>query len=714
MSSADPQETHPSGRRPKHRVAATAVTAGLAAASVAAFITVGPPTDASVSPPAGSAASAAPGAVRADWTPAPAGPAGLKVLASAGASGFALHTGGGARDFIAGVDLGATTPGHQPGEVNYAITAEQYRRWFLQMGRLGIRAVRVYALHSPDFYRELRAYNLAHSKTPIYLVQGVYLTDESYVQDGTLYDRGVDQGFSDELIAASAALSGQLTRPEQAGRAYGSFDADVTPWLMSWLIGVEWDPEATVRTDKRHAGAAAVNGSYFRSTARATPTERWLARHMNTLAEAEAKRGRSLPIAFVNWPSTDPLAHPQEPHPGEDLVSVDANHVQATAAWPGGTFASYHAYPYYPDFLRYEPGLQKTTTNGKADPYAGYLAALKKHHKGMPVMITELGVPSSLGSAHSGPRGRDQGANTEQTAMTTDAELLRIVKAQGMAGAFLFSWSDEWFKLTWNTVEHQAPADRRQLWHDPLTNEQYFGIVAHDATPVPGARTEHPGTAGSGVSAVVTDADASYAYLTISYADGRPVRTGITADVVPGGVRPGQSGDYRITVDPVAGTATAEVREKLDPLRLDTWEKVPQTGKAWHTYRLITNRSWKDGQRMEVQEVGKLVQGTWQPDSARPNTLATWYTEGSTVHLRVPWAMLGIADPSSRTALIEGKETATTVVSGISLTVQTSAPNAKPMPVRLTWPTWDKNPGSSERLKLGASTLGKAFTDLND
>ena len=29
-------------------------------------------------------------------------------------------------------------------------------------------------------------------------------------------------------------------------------------------------------------------------------------------------------------------------------------------------------------------------------------------------MITEFGVPSSMGSAHTGPLGRDQGGHTEQ------------------------------------------------------------------------------------------------------------------------------------------------------------------------------------------------------------------------------------------------------------------------------------------------------------
>ena len=85
------------------------------------------------------------------------------------------------------MNLGSTTPTHQPGEL--AITAADYRRWFAQMGAMGVRAVRIYTIHPPAFYRELAAYNRAHAEAPLYLVQGVYLPDESYDQPGrTLYD----------------------------------------------------------------------------------------------------------------------------------------------------------------------------------------------------------------------------------------------------------------------------------------------------------------------------------------------------------------------------------------------------------------------------------------------------------------------------------------------------------------------------------------------
>src|SRR5690348_12720600 len=43
--------------------------------------------------------------------------------------------------FWPGVNLGSTTPGHQPGEL--AATAADYRRWFPEMAALGVRVVRV-------------------------------------------------------------------------------------------------------------------------------------------------------------------------------------------------------------------------------------------------------------------------------------------------------------------------------------------------------------------------------------------------------------------------------------------------------------------------------------------------------------------------------------------------------------------------------------------
>ena len=39
----------------------------------------------------------------------------------------------------------------------------------------------------------------------------------------------------------------------------------------------------------------------------------------------------------------------------------------------------------------------------------------------MPLLITEFGVPSSIGTAHHGTNGRDQGEHSEQEALAIDA-----------------------------------------------------------------------------------------------------------------------------------------------------------------------------------------------------------------------------------------------------------------------------------------------------
>ena len=127
----------------------------------------------------------------------------------------------------------------------------------------------------------------------------------------------------------------------------------------------------------------------------------------------------------------------------------------------------------------------------------------------------------------------------------------------------VFAWVDEWFKRTWNTMEHQEPA-RRQLWHDPLTNEQWFGLIATDPHPLPDALTEIAPRRGS-IKALRMWADASWVHLDLTFRSEAPARLTLDADVIPG---PGKA-DYRLRLERDA--ATMQVRQELDPIRLDTF-----------------------------------------------------------------------------------------------------------------------------------------------
>ncbi|MCT4574083.1 hypothetical protein N3930_44850, partial [Bacillus thuringiensis] len=55
--------------------------------------------------------------------------------------------------FWNGVNMGATLPGHAPGEL--APTEEDYLRWFPQMKAMNVDVLRVYTILDPEFYEAL-------------------------------------------------------------------------------------------------------------------------------------------------------------------------------------------------------------------------------------------------------------------------------------------------------------------------------------------------------------------------------------------------------------------------------------------------------------------------------------------------------------------------------------------------------------------------------
>src|SRR5262245_28688956 len=230
--------------------------------------------------------------------------------------------------FWAGVNLGLTIPGRQPGEV--AAARADYDRWLTGIGDLGARVVRIYTILRPAFYDALAEYNDGHAERPLFFIQGVWIPEEDFLATGNAYDPTVTQGFKFELADAVAVVHGDVTLPQRPGHADGRYASDVSRWLLGFSIGVEWDPEAVQSTDRINSGTPPYRGRYVTSTSDATPMESWIASMLDYTAGRDAARGWSHPLTFTNWLTLDPLDHPYEPLPKEDLVSVDATHLAAT------------------------------------------------------------------------------------------------------------------------------------------------------------------------------------------------------------------------------------------------------------------------------------------------------------------------------------------------------------------------------------------------
>jgi hypothetical protein len=287
------------------------------------------------------------------------------------------------------------------------------------------------------------------------------------------------------------------------------------------------------------------------------------------------------------------------------------------------------------------------------------------------VMITETGVPTGTGVAHLGPLGRDQGDHSEQEAGRIDADLMRDIAGEDYAGGVLFEWTDEWFKGTWNTQDFELPRERRALWRNVLTNEEQFGLIAsepgrRDVVTLDGRDREWRSNGSRALSpSLRAVGDAAYLYLLVRKPK-LPLTIGIDARPGNGGGLPGTDGvdpaaDVAVTIGPGrkativrAGFADPTqwewgVHEKLFPVDMSALR--PGSGK-WFSPSLILSRpntvpSTGEHRPAEFKDLGTLPWGAGRSDVRN-------LADGGrgVVELRIPWSLLGFADPSSRSVFV--------------------------------------------------------------
>lgn len=399
--------------------------------------------------------------------------------------------------WIKAVNLGAALPGKYPSE--FPPNDGTYDRWISLVAEMGANAIRVYTIHPPHFYAALRAWNLAHPKDPVWLIHGVWAEPPPGEEEEKYDDPQWLAQFRREMQRVVSLTHGDAVIPAAPGHASGAYSADVSSWTLGYITGREWEPYSVIAYKALHPGTTSYSGQYI-TISGGNPLEVWLAEQCDFMVSFEMQRyNAQRPIAYTNWPTLDPLSHPTETSMPEeiallrargeqiveksreydnDAVELDAVKMHSTAAFPAGVFASYHAYPYYPEFLVVDPGYSSARSPEGPSNYFGYLRELVAHHGDMPVVISEYGVPSSRGIGHFQPQGWHHGGLSEQQQALVDARLTREIFAAGAAGAGLFALIDEWFKKSWIVIDFEHPADRKRLWLNPLDAEENYGVIA--------------------------------------------------------------------------------------------------------------------------------------------------------------------------------------------------------------------------------------------
>jgi hypothetical protein len=605
-----------------------------------------------------------------DRPPFRVGPDGFERLVEGEYRGFSVR----------GVNLGMAKPGRFPGEA--AVTRPEYDRWLSAIGDVA-NVVRTYTIHPPAFYRALRAYNET-ATDPLLLLQGTWVTTADLLAAG---DASAVSGAVDaELRRTVDVVHGATTLPERPGHAAGQYDADVSDSVLGFLFGIEWPPDVVAETNSRGPAGQDAGGTYLRSDGGA-PFERWLAGRLDGVVSHEMTGyGAQRPVAFVNWPTTDPLEHPYEPFVNEDRVSVDPDRIRATVAFDAGTFAAYHVYPYYPDFLNETPEyVTYEDHRGEPNNYAGYLNDLAGHTD-HPLLVAEFGVPSSRGIAHRNVHGRHQGRHTEREQGEILAAMFEDIAHADTAGGVAFAWQNEWFKRTWNLDARSVPG-RRPYWSNIETPEQRFGLLGFepvDSVRLDGSRdgwddaqVVEPDSAADHPARTLTelrlthDVEGLYFRLAferlpdpVDWAEMNAlVAVGLTGRVtpLPFGTRAQATADFVVRL---AGPDSSRllVDSRYDAFAREFGEEAGLPLEAYRDgaagfvpVREPLNRGYTvpatgEDVPFDAVETGQLRYGNGNPASAAYDSLTDVHVdpEANVVEGRVPWVLLNVADPSSK------------------------------------------------------------------
>lgn len=629
--------------------------------------------------------------------------------------------------WIKGVNLGAALPGRHPSEFPDSAT---YARWIREMAEMNANTIRVYTVHPPHFYDALLEWNRAHPHRPLWLIHGVWT---ELPEDHDYRAPAFERGFFSEMRNVVDLVHGRADIEPRPGHAFGYYTSDVSPWTLAYIIGREWEPFSALAFDSIRGGESGFEGRYLRVRG-GNAMDAWMGRAVEHMVAYESETYRSQrPVAYTNWPTLDPLRHPTEPTVDEemairralgedpavrireydnDALSLDASLVTPTERLPAGYFASYHAYPYYPDFMILDEEYGAARSSLGPSHYFGYLQALKAHHPDMPVVISEYGVPASLGTAHLQPQGWHHGGLTEEEMAEIDRRLTLELAEAGMAGGILFAWIDEWFKKNWVTLEFELPPDRNRLWYNRLDAEQHYGLHAMDAEPAVagstlqerltdwtevsalygGTRAEE-GAEGPGAVTLRATHDAAYVWLLVEASDVAPEDTLMVAfDVIdadrgdfawPAGVGPAlpfgaevalraTEDEVRLMVDPASNpfrhAPVGEGARDLDGARVAVGDPPPglfyvraeqrfnlpyytrrNDDGRYDSLRVIVNRRRFTRDSLEYLGVGH-DRGIL-PEGPPPDGLWQRSTDGTVLEVRIPWLLLNVTDPSSRTVL---------------------------------------------------------------
>ncbi|MCH7471623.1 hypothetical protein IIA79_01535 [bacterium] len=396
--------------------------------------------------------------------------------------------------WVKGMNFSAALPGKSPFE--FPEDEGFYRQWLLTISEMNCNTIRVYTIFPPALYRALLQHNTAWPEKQLWLIQGVW----AEAPPGSDYlDSSYFAELEEEISRAVDVVHGNASVAPRPRHAAGIYEADVSGWLLAYIVGREWEPQDIRGFHRLYPGITEHRGKHI-SAYGAQPFECWLARLCDYLVTYEEHAYRQQhPIAFSSWPTIDPLSHesevflvekrprlpfatpddaPQLERTLNDVVNISCKSLTVEAGFAAGIFASYNVYPYYPGFIDLDTQYQQGRDRVGPSTYQGYLDALKDYYSDIPLLVSEYGMADGPFAVRQQSLGMHYGGLSQDEAAVAMRRMTHAIEDSGCAGGIVFSWMDEWFKATWPWSRMYHPLEETRFWYNPLDPAGSFGMLA--------------------------------------------------------------------------------------------------------------------------------------------------------------------------------------------------------------------------------------------
>lgn len=574
---------------------------------------------------------------------------------------------------VKGVKLSSAFPNYQFSD--YELNMQEYLHWLTLIQEMGANTIYVTTIMDNDFYHALYEFNSANPETPLYLYQGVRVSDYGNNTPKDAYDHNFYDVLKDDARTAIDIIHGQKNIILNRGRGYGVYRSDVSQWLLGIQLGDSWNPLTVAYTNNNH-NPTSYEGTYVRTTKDATAFEALLASLMDDVLSYEgAKYGQQSLISFSNDPTNDPFVYaPYYAGQLSKYVEIDANHIELSDQAKSGMVAAYHVYDFVPNYATYFSDEQKVklqemlNNRDTSRYYEGYTDLLVQYYD-IPVLVSDYGYSTA--------RGSDTAERlNEQQQGEALVDTYQDFIASGCVGGVINSWQDEWGLRTWNTT-YAVDVNRASLWNDIQSMDHGYGLLAFDSEDdvlVDGKADEWSqedvvSQTESGTLSMKQDEEGVYFLIqadpslyehilipidttsksgTTTWKD-RSLTFSRAADFLV----EIQNGDAHVYVQSRYASLRANysmmyegVDPYIEPPRVDdpTFVKINMIQKKT---KIRENSITAPPMYSDVYETGVLRLGTLDPESDAYDSLSDYAIGEDGIELRIPWQMLNFADPTN-------------------------------------------------------------------